>query len=62
MKSGLYRIEVQAHYQTSQTADRTNLPEPDSCAMITDKNGITFAKLHPVRIAAHPEKKKTGAV
>lgn len=60
MKSGLYRIEVQANCQTGQTADRTNLPEPDCCAMITHQHGITFAKLHPLRIVAKPEKKDPG--
>ena len=58
MKSGLYRIEVQANYlQPATDADRTNLPEPDRCAMITDNQGITFAKLHPVRIVGEHKKK-----
>lgn len=57
MKSGLYRIEVHANYLEPTTdADKTNLPEPDRCAMITDSQGITFAKLHPVRIVAKTKK------
>ncbi len=61
MKSGLYRIEVQANYlQPATDTDRTSLPEPDCCAMITHDQGITFAKLHALRIAAKPEKKDPG--
>lgn len=61
MKSGLYRIEVQANYlQPATDADRTNLPEPDRCAMITDNQGITFAKLHRLQIVAKTEKKDPG--
>ena len=57
MKSGLYRIEVQMNALNTPAADRTNLPEADSCAIITDNDGVTFAKLHPVRIVAKPKKK-----
>lgn len=50
MKSGLYTVEVLAHLASSNTADRTNLPEPDDSAMIISNKGTTFVKLHRAKI------------
>jgi hypothetical protein len=58
MKSGLYRAEVVVSLPVSPTADRTNMPEADECAFITDKDGLFFAKLHPVKVTAEPRTKK----
>ena len=51
MKTGLYRIEVISNLL------RNDPPKDDNCAMITDNDGITFARLHRVNIAGKPKKK-----
>ena len=56
MKNGLYRAEVYSSFLESKTAGTTNMPEAYECAMITNKSGMFFAKLHPVKIAATPRR------
>lgn len=51
MKTGLYRIEVISNLL------RNDPPKDDNCAMITDNDGITFARLHRVNIDGKPKKK-----
>lgn len=65
MKDGLYRVEVLASIPANPDADTPNLNDwaelaaANDCAMITNKSGLFFAKLRPVKITAQPKKKES---
>jgi hypothetical protein len=54
MKSGLYRAEVLASFLANPGHAAPSHIEKNECAMITDDDGMFFAKLHPVKITATP--------
>lgn len=55
MKNGLYRVEVDMSFPNLNTPGGPQNPGTDDCSMITNKNGLFFAKMHPVKITAKPK-------
>jgi hypothetical protein len=56
MKSGLYRAEVEMSFPANPDPAAPSKPKENECAMITCAQGVFFAKIHPVKITATPDR------